>query len=255
MVLLICACLAWGLMGAGKQLLADTRSGVRQGIANVKRDAGRKAAQIRARGWKSPSRWALAGGIGAWTATKVGARLSRSAGRSIRTGWTQGWEQGRKRHAEFVARRQETEQAAAADWDASHGGKQKEETPKATANLPAAGPAGEHQPTQAKNYEKEKDMSVSGEANNIAQTREALDAIVKQAQGFTATVDQLASGLATQDVDPDTIGEVMEIFEATNGLRSAAYKALAGLNQRHGAMEEAVNATPHAAKTEFYKHS
>ncbi|WP_163571183.1 hypothetical protein [Fodinicola feengrottensis] len=98
-------------------------------------------------------------------------------------------------------------------------------------------------------------MAVSGEANNIAQTREALDAIVKQAQGFTETVDQLAAGLATQDVDPDTIGEVMEIFEATNGLRSAAYKALAGLNQRHGAMEEAVNATPHAAKTDFYKHS
>ncbi|WP_163571185.1 hypothetical protein [Fodinicola feengrottensis] len=127
-MILICACLAWALMGAGKQLLADTRSGIRQGITKVKRDASRKAAQIRrSHSWLSPVRWALAAGTGALTALKITTRLSRSAGKSIRAGWADGWEQGRKKHAKFAARRQEKEQAAAAEWDASHSGVPTEE--------------------------------------------------------------------------------------------------------------------------------
>jgi hypothetical protein len=247
MVLLICACIAWAVMGAGKQLAIDTRDGVLKGIVKIRRDASRKAAQIRARGWSSPSRWALAGAVGTWSATKVVARLSRAAGMSIRAGWIKGWAQGKKKHAEFVARRKEREEAAAAEWDAANGTDAKEVVAQ---KAPVVEPIDQQPPMQRNGAE----MANSGEVTNIEDTRSTLASIAQSAQGFESRVDTLSANLQSANMDSETLNEVMAILEAASATRTAAFKALSGMNQRHGAMEDAVNSTPQAAKTEFYKH-
>lgn len=99
-------------------------------------------------------------------------------------------------------------------------------------------------------------MSVptTGEAPNIQAAREALTAIAEEAEQTNTAIDQLSASLSSADMDSDTLGEVSEILEAADNLKSAVDHALAGLDSRHQVMEEAVNSTPHAAKTEFYRH-
>ena len=97
-------------------------------------------------------------------------------------------------------------------------------------------------------------FSTSGEALNIDQARQTLKEIYTAASEFVSTVDNLQASLASADLDPQTLGEVAEILDAAQITQSAAEKAVQGLDSRHAHMEEAVNATPHVAKTEFYLH-
>jgi hypothetical protein len=94
----------------------------------------------------------------------------------------------------------------------------------------------------------------TGEAVNIAAARAALDAIVSAADQAVATIDNLSASMHSVDVDVDTLSEVAAVLEAATAMQAAAAKARTGLDDRHAVMEEAVNATPHAAKTEFYRH-
>lgn len=94
----------------------------------------------------------------------------------------------------------------------------------------------------------------TGEATNIEAARYALQALRTEAEQTVARVDQLSASLQSADLDSQTLGEVAEILEAADAMKTAADKAFTGLRSRHGAMEEAVNATPHAAKTEWYQH-
>lgn len=95
----------------------------------------------------------------------------------------------------------------------------------------------------------------TGEAPNIEAARQALKAIAETAEQTNTAIDQLSGSLSRVDMDPETLGEVSEILEAADDLKAAADGALAGMDSRHQSMEEAVNATPHAARTEFYRHS
>jgi len=96
--------------------------------------------------------------------------------------------------------------------------------------------------------------ATSGEAPNIEAARIALQAINQTADQTVAAIDNLSASLADADMDPATLGEVADILDAANALQAAANKALNGMNQRHAVVEEAINATPHVAKTEFYQH-
>jgi hypothetical protein len=94
----------------------------------------------------------------------------------------------------------------------------------------------------------------TGEAPNIEAARDALSALQAEADRTVARVDQLSGSLQSADLDAQTLGEVAEVLEAADAMKTAAHKALSGLDSRHGLMEEAVNATAHAAKTDWYRH-
>lgn len=94
----------------------------------------------------------------------------------------------------------------------------------------------------------------TGEAPNIEAARGALQALRAEAEQTVARVDQLSASLQSADLDSQTLGEVAEVLEAADGLKTAADKVFNGMQSRHGVMEEAVNSTPHAAKTDWYKH-
>jgi outer membrane murein-binding lipoprotein Lpp len=94
---------------------------------------------------------------------------------------------------------------------------------------------------------------ISGEVTNIEQTRQALNDIHAQASEFVSTVDALSASLQAADLDTQTLGEVADIVDAAQNVQATAGAAVQGLNARHGQLEEAVNATPHAAITDFYR--
>jgi len=94
----------------------------------------------------------------------------------------------------------------------------------------------------------------TGEAVNIAAARAALDAIVQAADQAVGTIDNLSASMQGADMDADTLGDVAAVLEAATAMHAAAAKARSGLDDRHAVMEEAVNTTPHAAKTDFYRH-
>jgi hypothetical protein len=96
--------------------------------------------------------------------------------------------------------------------------------------------------------------TLSGEAVNIAATRQTLQEISTVAGEAVTTIDQLSAGLSSADMDPQTLDEVMEILESATTMQTAAERAVRGLDTRHAQMEEAVNSTPHAAATDFYRH-
>ncbi len=93
-----------------------------------------------------------------------------------------------------------------------------------------------------------------GEAQGIQAARTALRAIAATADDAAGSIGVLAASLADADMDPATLAEVADILEAASELRGAADKAVDGLNRRHAQIEQAVNATPHVAKTSFYRH-
>lgn len=97
-------------------------------------------------------------------------------------------------------------------------------------------------------------VTTTGEAPNIEAARQTLKAIAEEAEQANTAIDSLSASLASADMDSQTLQEVSEILEAADGLKTAADQAVAGMDSRHQVMEEAVNSTPHAAKTEFYRH-
>ena len=93
-----------------------------------------------------------------------------------------------------------------------------------------------------------------GGAHGIQAARTALRAIANTADDAASLIGVLAASLADADMDPATLAEVADILEAASELRGAADKAVDGLNRRHAQIEQAINATPHVAKTSFYRH-
>lgn len=96
--------------------------------------------------------------------------------------------------------------------------------------------------------------TTTGEAPNIEAARTALQALRTEAEQTVSRVDQLAGSLQSANVDAQTLGEVAEVLDAADTMKAAAEKALSGLQSRHAVMEEAVNSTPHAANTDWYRH-
>lgn len=301
MLLLFSMCLAWALVGAARQVTADTRVG----LASVRDQArtataARVARTRRTYGWSSPARWALEAGVAGVAVTRTSVRGVRRVSRAARTGWTAGWAEGKTRHAAYVARRaartgaDEPSAPAArqATPDRTGGGARAPVCPECgeptvdrppTSWLAAWGPPPEHshtdgqplcpvigdggyrpadplpgrpaeEPTQEQEGGGPSMTSPNGEAVNIATVRETLQAIVQTAEQASSVIDNLSASLSGADIDPQTLGEVSEILDAAAALKAAATQALQGLDTRHAAMEEAVNATPHAAKTDFYRH-
>ncbi|GAA1707711.1 hypothetical protein [Fodinicola feengrottensis] len=91
-------------------------------------------------------------------------------------------------------------------------------------------------------------------APNITETRAVLHAIATTALEFANAADTMAAALSANDLDTETVSNLMDVFEATNSIIHVAHHTLNNLNRRHQTMEEAVNTTPNAAKTEFYRH-
>jgi hypothetical protein len=98
------------------------------------------------------------------------------------------------------------------------------------------------------------DLVGTGDITNIEQTRKLLTRFAVVATEFVTTTDALTATLSAKGIDSETLGDLMEILDAATATSDAARNALDGLNQRHHALETAVNATHHAAKTNFYRH-
>lgn len=96
--------------------------------------------------------------------------------------------------------------------------------------------------------------ATTGEAPNIEAARTVMQALRTEAEQTVSRVDQLAGSLQSANVDAQTLGEVAEVLDNADAMKAAADKALAGLQSRHAVMEEAVNSTPHAANTDWYRH-
>jgi hypothetical protein len=94
----------------------------------------------------------------------------------------------------------------------------------------------------------------TGEQATIGATRTVLERMRADAGELARDLETLQAHLATAELDQATLGEIADILDAAAICRMTAATALAGLNARHTAMEEAVNTTPHPAKTRFYRH-
>lgn len=124
--------------------------------------------------------------------------------------------------------------------------------------------------------------ATTGESASIEQTRTALQAILaaaaidldgasavyEAAKGTTVAAEQMLGDLTTADLDAQTLADISAIQEcaaaqeadaqrlltSTEATHAATDAALAGLNERHAMVEEAVTATAHAAQTGWYRH-
>lgn len=110
--------------------------------------------------------------------------------------------------------------------------------------------------TQPTRNESETPMStMTGETTDIQATRDLFAAAETEANKLVGILDQASSNLQQYHLDPQTLADVTDLMEAANTVKAAATKARAGIDQRHSAMEEAVNSTPHPADTDWYKHA
>lgn len=124
--------------------------------------------------------------------------------------------------------------------------------------------------------------SIDGEAANIESTRHALEmfeelaeqhldiasAAKDQAKGLAAAAEAMLAGMHAGDVDPQTIQDAMALQELARAQEEAASRLMAtaeathvqaratrdGINERHGLLEEATNASVHAPKREWLLH-
>ncbi len=118
------------------------------------------------------------------------------------------------------------------------------------------------------NFDSARDVlrGVSADMHNLS---DAATETVNRHRGTVAACDSAIAGLSAIDSDPDTIGDfialreqAMEALEAAEkaqvqAAESASYATtvIGNIDQRHGAIEEAVRSTKHAAKIEAYKAS
>lgn len=94
----------------------------------------------------------------------------------------------------------------------------------------------------------------AGDGTTIGATRQALTRMRVEAGQLARELETLQASLTTAHLDHATLCDIADVLDAAGICRTTAATALAGLNARHAAMEEAVNATPHPAKTRFYRH-
>lgn len=270
--------LAWAVVGAVEQMAADARGYVAARTRPVRERtsaavAGRTSA-VRSAPWKA--RPLAKGGLGllgllgrtlrwAWHGADNLVRYGPPAvRRSAGAGWRAGWARGRARYYD----RKLTEPCP--DCDAPPGTRCGDDclaeqaarsapAPATSTELaaPAAGTEPDGQPAAGSSPEGDTvtnpNPTITAEAYNIEGTRTALEQAATVAEHAMSALDGLLGGLSAHDIDPATHGEVADIFTAAEQMKTAAEKALAGLNSRHAQVEEAINSTDHAAQRDFYK--
>ncbi|MGH3321335.1 MAG: hypothetical protein ACRDN9_14385 [Streptosporangiaceae bacterium] len=87
------------------------------------------------------------------------------------------------------------------------------------------------------------------EATTITSTRQTLESIASTAQRAFSVIDTLFESLEGMDLDRQSLADTAEIIEVASALRAAAVQALTGLDNRHSAVEEMVNAASHPAES------
>jgi hypothetical protein len=281
MVLLLCFALSYAAMGAARQVGNDAARGMRTVASSVTRGS---TARMWRRAQRNPVWLPLAAGLTTYVCARGVVRGTRYGARSVRTGWADGWAQGKERHSAYVSRRTRGadrtdprtgpaptepppppptatgdvrtpyEPRPRPDGSPPNGHGPAYATPhrSTTARYAAGYPAGAT--SRSSNGGTRMTTTLSGEAVNIAATRQTLQEISTVAGEAVTTIDQLSAGLSSADMDPQTLDEVMEILESATTMQTAAERAVRGLDTRHAQMEEAVNSTPHAAATDFYRH-
>lgn len=335
MLLLVCFALAYGVVGAAGQVGRDVRGGVRSVRQSAWSAATARVANMRAGGPRHVGWWLWLTGATVYHSARYTIRGAQMVHRSVRTGWSAGWQRGRDRHAQHAARRAtagakggpvrsmrdrwsaSTTDRASGPTSADHSGladgdderpadeaadrdhvhdparKPDDDNPdqlradKAPSGRATDGSAMNGAVVQLARCEScgsfadaghacggndgdrhgagaiERDATrtgvvmasvTTGEAPNIEAARDALTALRAEAEQTVVRVDQLSASLQSADLDAQTLGEVAEVLEAADVMKAAADKALSGLQARHAVMEEAVNATAHAAKTGWYRH-
>jgi len=263
MTLVLSIALYFALRGAIRQWWHDLGAEAR--AARVRVGQRTSAFKRRHRAYH-PGRLALTTGAVAAYTLRGTYRAAAFTGRSLWTGARAGWAEGKQRAEARAARRAATGFAttgttaadppvAAAPTPPEHVAQARPAGHAARIDQDAGHPAGERQapPTQGGSMTSPT-VDSAGEAVNIAAARAALDAIVKAADQAVSTIDNLSASMHGADMDSDTLSEVAAVLEAATAMQAAASKARNGLDDRHAVMEEAVNATPHAAKTDFYRH-
>jgi hypothetical protein len=94
----------------------------------------------------------------------------------------------------------------------------------------------------------------TGEANSYEAAEASLAGLAKVADDTKASVETLAGSLASAlEHDPESLGKIMAVEDAADALAAAVSAARDTFVARHEGMNEAVNAAPHAAPTEFYR--
>lgn len=278
--LLFAFALSWAILRAAEEIGSETRTGISRArlaaAARARREARARAARIRRSGTRTEraALWIGTRGVAATRATGRGlsatGRGALRVGRSAGAGWRTGWAEGKDRHAGYAARQQQRRVSRAPIDDPATTAPAPDPDPDPTLSPRETEVAGDGEigssafrtpghpagHTSHAQPEGETAMSIptTGEAPNIQAAREALKAIAEEAEQTNTAIDSLSASLASADMDSQTLQEVSEILEAADNLKAAADHALAGLDSRHQVMEEAVNSTPHAAKTEFYRH-
>lgn len=97
-------------------------------------------------------------------------------------------------------------------------------------------------------------LAGGGEAPTMDAALDVLQALRAVADRAGVRVDQLAGSLRSADLDAQTLDDIAAVLDAADALKTAAAKALTGLQDRHGLLHEAVNTTPHTADTDWYRH-
>ena len=95
---------------------------------------------------------------------------------------------------------------------------------------------------------------VSGRLGAGPRGHNAAGGLLPASETLLAIPETLAASLRAADLDATTLGEVAAVLDAADSMVAASGRARGGLSDRHQAMEDAVNGTPHAAKTSFYRH-
>ncbi|GEL19329.1 hypothetical protein [Pseudonocardia asaccharolytica] len=316
--MLLLFAVAYAIVGAVEQGWADTRAGARATTVRARRAAAAKAEQVRRRGWRSPARWALAGGVGAGVVARGTWRITRGAGRSLGAGWRRGWEKGTARAVERRERRRgvrddpgapswrhwitgrcprcghtarqtaaETDGCGCTDTDWSCPCALRNRRCEGVTEDVTAAPAGVGADAPRPSITDPGGGIIvthvtTGEAATIEQTREGLSSMAavatlhldtaaaaqSEAAQLRTAAETMQANLAEVDIDPQTMADITVLLEAAHTLEAAAaeleraadatsaaaQRTLDGLNTRHGLVEEAVNATAHTARTDWYRH-
>lgn len=93
------------------------------------------------------------------------------------------------------------------------------------------------------------------DVRSIRESRLVLERMRANAGDLARTLETLQANLATACLDLATLEDIANVLDAAATCRANADIALAGLNARHGPLEEAVTSASHPAKTEFYRHA
>ena len=95
----------------------------------------------------------------------------------------------------------------------------------------------------------------TGETTNIEATRTYLSELAGHVQSDILSQLELAdSTLRANKIDQATLGELDGIREQFNQAVTAIGDLVTGINERHAAVEEAVNSTPEVADTDWYRN-